>query len=92
MTDTIIFDLDGTLLNTLEDLADSVNHIMKLHGFPERTLDEIRSFIGNGVPTLIRRSLPSGTDEKTAEICSKYKFVCSAINLAIVVFPHPGGP
>lgn len=70
MTDTVIFDLDGTLLNTLEDLTDSVNHIMALHGFPKRTLDEIRSFVGNGIPTLIRRSLPDGADEKTAEICT----------------------
>lgn len=70
MINTVIFDLDGTLLNTLEDLADSVNHIMALHGFPERTVDEIRSFIGNGIPTLIRRSVPAGTDEATAEICT----------------------
>ena len=70
MINTIIFDLDGTLLNTLEDLADSVNHIMKLHGFAERTYDEIRSFIGNGVPTLIRRSVPAGTDEETAAVCT----------------------
>ena len=70
MINTVIFDLDGTLLNTLEDLADSVNHIMKLHSFAERTYDEIRSFIGNGVPTLIRRSVPAGTDEETAAVCT----------------------
>lgn len=70
MINTVIFDLDGTLLNTLEDLADSVNHIMSLHGFPERTIDEIRSFIGNGIPTLIRRSVPSGTSEDIARVCT----------------------
>lgn len=70
MINTVIFDLDGTLLNTLEDLTDSVNHVMKLHSFPERTIDEIRSFIGNGVPTLIRRSVPHGTDESCTEICT----------------------
>ena len=70
MISTVIFDLDGTLLNTLEDLTDSVNHIMVLHGFPERTIDEIRSFIGNGIPTLIRRSVPKGTDEETAKTCT----------------------
>ena len=90
MTDTIIFDLDGTLLNTLEDLADSVNHIMKLHGFPERTLDEIRSFIGNGVPTLIRRSLPSGTDEKTAEICTAEMLEYYRCHARIKTKPYDG--
>lgn len=70
MINTVIFDLDGTLLNTLEDLTDSVNHVMRLHSFPERSIDEIRSFIGNGVPTLIRRSVPKGTDESCAQICT----------------------
>lgn len=68
MIHNIIFDLDGTLLNTLEDLTDSVNHILHSHSMPERTVEEIRSFIGNGIPTLIRRSVPKGTDESTAEI------------------------
>lgn len=70
MINTVIFDLDGTLLNTLEDLTDSVNRIMCLHGFPERTINEIKSFIGNGIPTLIRRSVPKGTSEETAKICT----------------------
>lgn len=61
--DTVIFDLDGTLLNTLEDLADSVNFAMESCGFPVRTLDEVRSFVGNGIGLLIRRSVPEGTDE-----------------------------
>lgn len=53
----ILFDLDGTLLNTLEDLRDAVNHTMGLYGCPERTLDEIRQFISNGVDQLVRLSL-----------------------------------
>ncbi|MBQ3125125.1 MAG: HAD-IA family hydrolase [Clostridia bacterium] len=60
---TFIFDLDGTLLNTLDDLAESVNYAMKQCGFPKRTLDEIRRFVGNGVKKLIERALPEGTDE-----------------------------
>lgn len=60
MIDTIIFDLDGTLLNTLEDLADSVNHALAHSGFPARTIDEIRSFVGNGVAKLIERAIPEG--------------------------------
>ena len=46
--DTVIFDLDGTLLDTLEDLADAVNAVMRAHGFPQRTLEEVRKFVGNG--------------------------------------------
>lgn len=69
MIKAILFDLDGTLLNTLEDLTDSVNHILNTHGMPERTIDEIRSFIGNGVPTLIARSVPYDTDPEMIKIC-----------------------
>ena len=43
----VVFDLDGTLLDTLEDLQNSVNHALGLHGFPERTYEEIRTFVGN---------------------------------------------
>lgn len=56
--DTIIFDLDGTLLDTLEDLADSVNFILDKYGFPPRTLNEIKSFVGNGLEKLMERALP----------------------------------
>lgn len=55
-----IFDLDGTLLDTLEDLQASVNHTMHMLGFPERTLDEIRIFLGNGVRNLLKLSMPDG--------------------------------
>ena len=67
--DAVIFDLDGTLTDTLEDLKDSVNFALKNFGFPERTLDEVRSFVGNGVKRLMLQSVPCGTDEKTAEEC-----------------------
>ncbi len=66
---TIVFDLDGTLLNTLPDMKASVNHTLSHFGFPERTMDEIRSFVGNGIPKLIERSVPAGTDEKTVSEC-----------------------
>ena len=61
---TIIFDLDGTLLNTLDDLWASVNHAMRENGFPERTRDEVRRFVGNGVKMLIKRSVPEGITEE----------------------------
>lgn len=56
-----IFDLDGTLLNTLEDLADSVNYVMRSFGYPERNLTEVRAFVGNGIRKLVERSAPNGT-------------------------------
>ena len=56
-----IFDLDGTLLDTLEDLADSTNYIMRQFGYPERTLEEVRNFVGNGIRKLLERSAPKDT-------------------------------
>lgn len=58
MAKLYIFDLDGTLLNTLEDLADSANHVLSAHHFPTHPVDAYRYFVGNGMPTLIRRILP----------------------------------
>ncbi len=67
--EAILFDLDGTLTDTLSDLASSVNYAMREFGFPERTLEEVRCFVGNGVRRLIYSSVPENTDEKTAEDC-----------------------
>ena len=61
---TIIFDLDGTLLDSLEDLRDSVNTILRRHGYPERSLEEIRRLVGNGAQKLICRALPEGSSEE----------------------------
>ena len=57
---TFIFDLDGTLLDTLQDLADSVNYALRSHGMPEHSQDEIRRFVGNGVRLLMERAVPDG--------------------------------
>ncbi len=57
---TFIFDLDGTLLDTLQDLADSVNYALRTHGMPEHSQDEIRRFVGNGVRLLMERAVPDG--------------------------------
>lgn len=62
---TIIFDLDGTLLNTLEDLADSANYTMEKMGFPTHSLEKFNYFVGNGVPKLLERCLPE--DKRTPE-------------------------
>ena len=69
MYKAVIFDLDGTLLDTLVDLYNSVNHALRAFGFPERTIDEVRRFIGNGVKKLMERSTPEGTDEETNAKC-----------------------
>ena len=57
-----IFDLDGTLLNTLEDLADAVNVALKENGMPPRTVEEVRQFVGNGIVKLIERAVPQGRE------------------------------
>lgn len=56
--DTVIFDLDGTLLNTLEDLADAVNFVMRANQYPERTIEEVRCFVGNGIRRLMEQAVP----------------------------------
>lgn len=63
MTELVIFDLDGTLLNTLDDLADTGNHVLSAHGFPTHPVEAYRYFVGNGVPTLVRRMLPAAFRE-----------------------------
>lgn len=67
----VIFDLDGTLLDTLEDLADSVNHVLKEAGYPSRTIEEVRAFVGNGIRKLIERSVPEGTSVDSIDIIHK---------------------
>ena len=58
--DVYVFDLDGTLLDTLGDLTASVNHALRWAGMPERTIEEIRWFVGNGVKKLMERAIPDG--------------------------------
>jgi len=58
--DTYIFDLDGTLLDTLDDLAAAVNHALRAYGMPEHSRDAVRQFVGNGVRLLMIRAIPGG--------------------------------
>ncbi|MBH1942276.1 HAD family hydrolase [Mobilitalea sibirica] len=60
---TVIFDLDGTLLNTLDDLRDSLNEILVQKGFPSQSYDEVKRYVGNGVRNLIRQSIPTSCSE-----------------------------
>lgn len=60
MYKVFIFDLDGTLLDTLQDLANAVNYALRQHAMPEHSLDDIRRFVGNGVRLLMERAVPDG--------------------------------
>ena len=62
-----IFDLDGTLLDTLADLRQGLNYALSTQGFAPRTLPEVRAFVGNGIRKLIERAVPAGTDEAQIE-------------------------
>ncbi len=63
----VIFDLDGTLLDTLEDLADSLNYVMEKYSCPVHTIEEVRGFVGNGIRNLVKRAVPAGTPQELAE-------------------------
>ena len=64
MIKLVIFDLDGTLLNSLEDLADSCNYLLRKYGFPEHPLDSYRYFVGDGIRKLVERVLPEERRQK----------------------------
>ena len=87
---TVIFDLDGTILDTLCDLRDSVNFALTNNGLPCRNTEEIRAFVGNGIRLLIERAVPENTDKETVEKCffdfkEHYK-----INSANSTMPYDG--
>lgn len=88
--DAILFDLDGTLLNTLEDLRDSVNYALAQMHFPARTLEEVRCFVGNGVRNLMIKATPGGEEnpqfEETFAIFKEYYLTHNQIKTK----PYPG--
>lgn len=87
---TVIFDLDGTLLDTLQDLADSTNYVLALHKMPLRSLDEIRRFVGNGVGRLIHLAVPAGTDQQEEARCLADFRAHYLLNMENRTAPYPG--
>lgn len=88
--DLVIFDLDGTLLDTLNDLADAANAALTAFGYPARTVEEVRAFIGNGVGNLIKRSVPQGVGEDAvAAVLRRFKAVYTE-NVNVRTRPYPG--
>lgn len=62
--DTFIFDLDGTLLDTIGDLTNAVNYALKNYDYPQKTISQIKSYVGDGIPKLIERAIPQGLENK----------------------------
>lgn len=86
----VIFDMDGTILNTLEDLKNATNYSLRQFGMPEHSLEEVRMFVGNGIRKLVERAVPAGTsEEKIAQVFDvflEYYEIHSADNTS----PYPG--
>ena len=86
----VLFDLDGTLLNTLDDLVDATNAALAQFGYPARTTDEVRQFVGNGAERLIRLALPGNADDlEVSEVLAFYKDYYAA-HSQIKTYPYEG--
>ena len=86
----VLFDMDGTVLDTLADLTNAVNHILAQYGMPQRTPREVAGFLGNGAARLLTLSVPAGTGEETVrEMLAVYQPWYDA-HCAILTAPYPG--
>ena len=86
----VIFDLDGTLLDTLEDLTDSTNRALTKNGFPTHTIDEVRTFVGNGLAVLIERAIPNGRENPLFQTTLKDMQEDYAKNSQVKTKPYDG--
>lgn len=88
----IIFDLDGTLLNTIDDLADAGNHVCAAHGWPVHTVDQFKYMVGNGIPNLVSRFTPDGLGpDELAQALSEFSAYYDA-HKEDKTAPYPGMP
>lgn len=87
--DTVIFDLDGTLLNSLEDLRVSVNYALYGFKYPKQTLDMVRRNVGNGIEKLMERSLPDGKDNVNYEVCLEIFKEHYKTHMSVNTKPYP---
>lgn len=88
----VIFDMDGTILNTLDDMTDSCNVILKKHGMPLHTVEEIRFMVGNGIPKLIERAIPNGKNNSEFDAVLKEFLEYYEEHCAIKTAPYAGIP
>jgi len=86
-----IFDLDGTILDTLQDLAEATNYALRENGFPERSLEEIRSFVGNGAKNLIIRAVPDDCPDSVSCVYDSFNRYYST-HTVVHTAPYPGIP
>lgn len=86
----IIFDLDGTLLNTLDDLTDSLNHVLAAHGLPQHSKQAVKGFVGNGVRKLIERAVPGGTEHPLFDTILQENREYYREHMNIKTAPYPG--
>lgn len=88
----VLFDMDGTLLDTLADMAAAVNHILSVHGYPLRTEEEVRAFVGNGARKLMERALPPDvTGDAFEALLEEYRQWYEA-HACVRTAPYPGVP
>ena len=85
-----IFDMDGTILNTLDDMTDSLNEILVQYKLPLHTVDEVRFMVGNGIPKLIERAIPQGRDNPDFDNILKEFLAYYATHCAIKTAPYAG--
>ncbi len=88
----VIFDLDGTLLDSLGDIAGAMNEVLERHGFPAHPLDRYRFFVGEGMDRLVRRALPPGVDDATVERVTADMRAAYARRATRTTRPYPGIP
>ena len=89
---TYLFDMDGTLLDTLADLTAAVNHTLEQHGYPRRTIEQVRKSLGNGAAKLVAAMLPQGEETPGfADIMRDYRAWYQA-HACVETCPYPGVP